>query len=155
MWIRRPSTSHLKRQFLFSSVGIALWCGMAISDAHADQACGGLPGTYLLSVLNSDGVFTNLRTLTLTQDGNAIVGSSHQGGVTDSFNPFTIGQGTWVCESPSAPIQADVTTLDFRLPGSVPGEQYIGRNDYQIPFTRHPRQLPARGSCGSSRSSET
>jgi hypothetical protein len=154
MWIGRPSTHHLKRQFLFASFGIALWCGMAISDAHADQACGGLPGTYLLTVLNSHGVFTNLRILTLTQDGNAIVGSSHQGGVTDSFNPFTTAQGTWVCESSSAPIQADVTTLDFRLPGSVSGEQYIGRNDYQITFhatsqtiagTRELRLFPLRG----------
>jgi hypothetical protein len=125
---------RLKGRFILPTFGLILGHGMAISAAHADNACGALPGTYLLTVLNSSGSFSSRQLLTLTQDSNVIVDDSAQGGVTGEFNPFTTAQGTWACESRSAPIQADATTLDFTLPGSVAGGQSIGRTDYEITF---------------------
>ena len=113
---------------------MALCSALAIGEAHADDACGPFSGTYLITVLNSDGSFASRQLLTLTQDGNVVVDDSAQGGVTGVFNPFSTAQGTWQCESGFSPIRADATALDFTFPGSVPGGQNIGRTDYEITF---------------------
>jgi hypothetical protein len=145
--------SGIKAKVSVSALGTVLCCGMAVGEARADDACAPLSATYLLTVLNSDGSFAS-RQVTLTGDRNVIVDDSAQGGVTGAFNPFTTAQGTWECEARSTPIQADATTLDFSLPGSVSGGQTIGRTDYEIAFHAVSKRYPARSRCGFSRSSE-
>jgi len=132
MFSLKPDISGIKGKFHVSTLGMALCCGMAIGEAHADSSCGLLSATYLLTALNSDGSFAARQLLTLTQDRNVIVDDSAEGGVTGVFNPFTTAHGTWECGSRSSPIQADATALFFSLPGSVSGGQTIGRIDYEI-----------------------
>jgi hypothetical protein len=110
-----------KGRFPTAVVGMALCCALTAGEAQADEQCGPPPATYFLTVLNSDGSFASRQVFTLTEDGNVVVGDSAQGGVTGAFNPFTTAQGTWECGSRSSPTQANATTLDFSLPGSVSG----------------------------------
>ena len=127
-------TSGSRGKFSAAVFGMALCSALTIGKAQADDRCGPLSATYLLTVLNSDGSFASRQVFTLTEDGNVIVDDSGQGGVTGVFNPFTTAQGTWECGSRSSPTQANATTLDFSLPGSVAGGQTIGRDDYNITF---------------------
>jgi len=128
---KRP-IAGLRKLTATAGIGAALCLGLPISDAHALDGCIVLPGTYLLTVDNSDGTFASRQFLTLTVEGNAIVDDSAEGGVTGVFNPFTTGKGVWECTSSFPKITADVTTLDFSLPGSVAGPQSIGRDDYEL-----------------------
>ena len=132
MFSLKSDPAGIRRIFPVSALGMALGCGMAIGEAHADSTCGVLSATYLLTALNSDGSFAARQLITLTEDRNVIVNDSAEGGVPGVFNPFTTAQGTWECESRSSPIQADATALFFSLPGSVSGGQTIGRIDYEI-----------------------
>ena len=135
MFSTRRNTTQISKILPVSAFGAVLCFGLTIGEAHADNACGALPGTYLVTVSNSDGSFASRQVVTLTEDGNVIISDSGQGGETGVFNPFTTGQGTWECQSHYPPIQADAITLDFSLPGSVSGPQQIGRADYQITFS--------------------
>lgn len=135
MFCARRNTTQITRILPVSAFGAILCFGLTIGEARADNACGALPGTYLVTVSNSDGSFASRQVVTLTEDGNVIVSNSGQGGETGVFNPFTSEQGTWECQSHYPPIQAHAITLDFSLPGSVSGPQQIGRGDYQITFS--------------------
>lgn len=100
-------------------------------DSNSAQAlCSkAVTGTYLTTITNADGSFASRGLLTLTQEGNFVVGDSSEGGLSGVFNPFTTGQGTWVCTGRK---QIAARALDFSL--SNQGGQGIARIDYSATF---------------------
>lgn len=121
----------------------ALTSGVAPAQIPAwIDGCQPVVGAYLVTVTDSTGNFASRQVLTLSEDGNAFVVNSNQGGLTGAFNPFTSEQGSWNCErSPLRSPVATATVLDFSLPGSVAGAQTIARGDYQISFAPLPQTI--------------
>ena len=103
----------------------------AITNTNSAQAiCNKfVTGTYLTTIKNADGTFASRGLITLTKDGNFIVGDSSQGGISGVFNPFTTGQGTWACTKKK---EITARSLDFSL--SNQGGTGIARTDYRATF---------------------
>ena len=98
---------------------------------HADGGCGALTGSYLITITDNSGNFASREVFNLTDDGNALVIDSNEGGVSGVSNPFTSAQGSWRCKA-GHQVSAAVTVLDFSLPGPVQSGQSIARLDYQL-----------------------
>lgn len=91
-----------------------------------EDTCGkSVAGTYLITIKDSTGKFASRQLITLTRDGNVIIGDSNQGGISGVFNPFTAAQGTYQCVGQT---KIRARALDFALPGG------IARDDYQATF---------------------
>ncbi|MBV8091822.1 MAG: hypothetical protein JO110_01045 [Acetobacteraceae bacterium] len=129
----KASPPKLQGMFVRSALVAFFSFGLMSSPAQADSNCRRLAGPYLVTVTDNSGNLVVRQVLTLSNDGNAFLIDSGQGGVPNSFNPFTSAQGFWSCQF-GFPTSATATVLDFSLPGTVPGDQHIGRTDYQIRF---------------------
>ncbi|MEH2242250.1 hypothetical protein [Nostoc sp.] len=103
----------------------------SVNDTNSKQAvCSNfVTGTYLTTIKNSKGKFASRGLITLTKEGNFIVGDSDQGGVSGVFNPFTTGQGTWACTGRK---EITARAIDFSL--SNQGGTGIARADYSATF---------------------
>jgi hypothetical protein len=100
-------------------------------DTYSEQAvCSkSVTGTYLTTVKDASGKFASRGLITLTQEGNFIVGDSNQGGISGLFAPFTSAQGTWVCTGKK---EITARAVDFSL--SNQGGTGIARVDYRATF---------------------
>ncbi|MUG91678.1 hypothetical protein F7734_03935 [Scytonema sp. UIC 10036] len=95
-------------------------------------------GTYLTTIKNANGNFASRALITLTKEGNLIVGDSNQGGILGQFNGFTTSQGTWVCNGTRG-----ITARVFNFSISNSGGTGIARNDYSATF--NPRTQTVEG----------
>jgi hypothetical protein len=103
----------------------------SVLDSNSQQAvCSKfVTGTYLTTITDTQGKFLSRGLITLTQEGNFIVGDSSQGGISGVFNPFTTAQGTWACIGKR---EITARALDFSL--SNTGGTGIARVDYRATF---------------------
>ncbi|MBD2441497.1 hypothetical protein [Nostoc sp. FACHB-110] len=125
-------TSVLASTFL-ASPNIVRGQDFSIPDNVANTAnCRfNVTGSYLTTIFNPDGSTGSRGVITLDSDGNFFVIDSNQGGVTNVFNPFSNGQGSWKCNSKTRVIARSIT---FAFPGSAGANGSIGRADYQASF---------------------
>jgi hypothetical protein len=104
----------------------------SVTNTKSEQAgCSNfVTGTYLTTI-TSNGNFASRGLITLTQEGNFIVGDSNQGGISGLFNPFTTEQGTWACTGGK---EITARAIDFSLSNN--GGTGIARVDYHATFDR-------------------
>lgn len=102
-----------------------------VKDPKSEQAiCSNLvTGTYLTTIKDANGNIVSRGLITLTNDGNFIVGDSNQGGVSGIFDPFTTSQGTWVCTG-----RKEITARFVNFNISNQGGTGIARADYHASF---------------------
>ncbi len=86
-------------------------------------------GTYLTTIKDANGGFASRGLITLTNDGNFIVGDSNQGGISGVFNPFTTSQGTWACTG-----RREIAARYINFSLSNQGGTGIARADYRASF---------------------
>ena len=113
---------------------VALLFTMAVDPAQGEDACELVPGTYVTTVSDIEGVFASRGVITFAVGGALLVNDSRRGGEPGVFEPFTAAQGSWMCAGGSieAPKIRGVA-LSFVLPS--PGLRYsFGRVDYEATF---------------------
>lgn len=101
------------------------------TQANAEAiGCRLLPGTYVTTITDIEGVFASRGIVTFLPGGALIVTDSRQGGQTEVYDPFSMGQGTWSCkENDDGATAFSAVTLNFTTPpGSAASK--IGRVDY-------------------------
>lgn len=104
--------------------------GPAQSETLPLDLCEGVEGTYLTTVADIEGVFMSRGLITFTADGNFIVNDSRQAGVPGVFEPFSSGQGAWVCaEKAPDRLAVKAAALTFTFP-SADRRASIARVDY-------------------------
>lgn len=100
-------------------LALAFWLVGANASSAADSvdaACSAVPGTYVTTITDIEGVFASRGLVTFSSDGTVIVADSRQAGQTGVFEPFSTGQGAWTC-APGDAGQAEVkgVSLTFTL----------------------------------------
>lgn len=104
----------------------------ASAQAFAEPvACRLLPGTYLTTITDIEGVFASRGLVTFLPGGSFIVNDSRQGGQADVYEPFSTGQGAWSCKSgeDENPVFSALS-LTFTTPHGSAGSR-IGRVNYE------------------------
>ena len=94
-------------------------------------ACRLLPGTYLTTITDIEGVFASRGLVTFLPGGSLIVNDSRQGGQAEVYEPFSTGQGAWSCKSgeDGKPV-FEALSLTFTTPHSSAGSR-IGHVNYE------------------------
>lgn len=114
---------------------IGIFAGvLTIFLVSADQAsakresCAHLAGTYLSSIVDSQGVLLSRAIITLHVDGTIQSIDSNQAGIPGQFNPFSENAGEWICNRPSSIV---ASAISFALSGSEGAEPQLARNDFR------------------------
>lgn len=105
--------------------------GLAASQTQAaDLGCRLLPGSYLTTITDIEGVFASRGVVTFIPGGVLIVADSRQGGQTGVYDPFSVGQGAWTCaKNQKGKIAFHAISITFTTPPGSAGSQ-IGHVDY-------------------------
>ena len=142
----------MKIRNILSGLTVVSLCTMgilAISDTQTVKAesnpsaalapCSSVvAGTYLTTILNADRTLASRGLITLTRDGNIIVGDSNQGGISGVFNAFTTSQGSWVCTG-----KRSITARSLNFSIANKGGTGIARSNYVA--TVNPNTKTVRG----------
>ena len=112
---------------------MAMFCLGLSSTAAAESSsgCDAVPGTYVATIVDREGVFSSRGLLTFAAGGVLLVTDSSQGGVPGVWDPFSASQGAWRCDVDAKQgVQVVATALNFVLPAD--GRQSgFGRVDYE------------------------
>ena len=121
---------HLSRTLL-SAVTLAAAASAALPAAAEPLGCRLLPGTYVTTITDIEGVFASRGIVTFAPGGGLLVTDSRQGGQTGVYDPFSAGQGAWSCGPGEAGgIAFSAISLNFTTPPGSAGSNF-GRVDYQ------------------------
>ncbi len=92
--------------------------------------CRMLPGTYVTTITDIEGVFASRGIVTFFPSGILITTDSRQGGQTGVYDPFSAGQGAWSCsEGGGGSVRFSGLSLTFTMPPGSSGSKF-GRVDY-------------------------
>lgn len=102
---------------------------VAPSSAEA-MNCRLLPGSYVTTITDIEGVFASRSIMTFVPGGALVVTDSRQGGQTGVYEPFSAGQGSWSCETRDDSTGFSALSLTFTTPPGSAGSKF-GRVDYE------------------------
>jgi hypothetical protein len=101
------------------------------AEAAESLECRLVPGTYITTITDIEGVFASRGIVTFTREGGVLVTDSRQGGQTGVYDPFSAGQGAWSCSSvEDGSIAFSAISINFTTPPGSAGSNF-GRVDYE------------------------
>ena len=114
------------------SFALCLLSATSVAGELPRSACETLPGTYLATETDREGVFASRSLLTFTADGNLLVTDSRHSEAPEPSNPVSPGQGSWHCvASTPAGLEIEAVALHFATAGQD-GLQNIQRVNYRL-----------------------
>ena len=117
------------------ATGICTLCLLSATGVAGEQphsTCDALPGTYVATATDREGVFASRTLMTFTADGALLVTDAGQSGAPQPFNPISSSQGVWHCVT-STPegLEIEAIAVNFTL-ADQDGLQTIGRLNYEL-----------------------
>lgn len=101
------------------------------SAAAQDVGCRLLPGTYVTTITDIEGVFASRSIVTLAPGGVLISTDSRQGGQAGVYEPFSAGQGAWRCDvAGDGTVTFEAVSLTFATPHETAASSFA-RVDYE------------------------
>jgi hypothetical protein len=120
------------RTLVLVAIPVAAILASATSPAATEPlGCRLLPGTYVTTITDIEGVFASRGIVTFTPEGGLLATDSRQGGQTGVYDPFSAGQGAWSCAAgEDGNIAFSALSLTFTTPPGSAGSNF-GRVDYE------------------------
>ncbi len=111
----------------------------------APEPCGGVIGTYVVSITDIEGVFASRQIVSFLPGGIYLVrDSGAQRRFPGVFEPFPIGQGVWKCAAGGPDgIGIDAMVLAFTRP-QAERRRGFARADYKVSFDPAAETISAR-----------